>query len=277
MSPLALQRMSVRMLYDWELTTSIYDAGVDPILDVHVSATAREVLTRPARELWRSDPYRQSRTVTALLRVFKSACAWALLRTPQPALTDFFASPVFHSSIEDRTSTVRAFGRWLEETFVGHAEVAALARLEGGLDDVRRRRASSPRRDAPRWSLSPDARVAQVPNGTSDLLHATIQRLDKHPISAAHAAVHGEWEGADLTLGAGAPETLLLQRDAEGGAQISRVSAPMYDLLAALSVDAPLNALAAVGAKHDASLEDLDELLRDLCEDGVVVCSNLAS
>ena len=89
--------------------------------------------------------------------------------------------------------------------------------------------------------------------------------------------MHGEWEGADLTLGAGAPETLLLQRDAEGGAQISRVSAPMYDLLAALSVDAPLNALAAVGAKHDASLEDLDELLRDLCEDGVVVCSNLAS
>ena len=270
MSPLALQRMSVRMLYDWALTTSIYDAGVDPILGVHVPATARGVLTRPARELWRSDPYRQSRTVTALLRVFKGACAWAIYRDPPRALTDFFTSRLFHRSIEERSSTVRAFGRWLEGAFVDHPEVVALARLEGGLDDVRRQRSSASPSDPPRWSMSPGARVTEVPDGTSELLDATVRRLDKHPVSATHAAVHGEWNCTDLTLGAGPHETLLLQRHEHGGAQISRVSEPMYDLLAALSSGASTNALLAVGAKHGASPEDLDQLLRDLREDGVV-------
>jgi hypothetical protein len=119
--------------------------------------------------------------------------------------------------------------------------------------------------------MSPGARVTKVPEGTSELLDATVRRLDKHPISATHAAVHREWDCADLTLGAGPHETLLLQRDERGGAHISRVSEPMYDLLAALSSDASPNALSAVGAKHCVSPEDLQELLRDLCEDGVVV------
>ena len=99
MNPHELQRMSVRMLFDWSLTTAVYDAGTDPILGVAISSRARAALTKPPRERWRSDPYRQSRVVTGLLQSFVSASAWALALAPDRPLTDFFADEIFHRAV----------------------------------------------------------------------------------------------------------------------------------------------------------------------------------
>jgi len=271
MNPIAMQRLSVRMLYDWSLTTAIYDTGTDPILGVEVPAPARATLTRPPRELWRSDPYRQGRMVTALLRVFTATCAWTFVRAPDRPLTDFFLSIDFHRSIDARTSTVRAFGEWLSSTFCDLQEVASLAQLERALDDVRHARAPLQREPSASWSISPHARVLEVSTGTSDVLHATHQRLEAHPISATHAAVHGEWDGGALTIHRTQKERLLVHHEPNGVANISRISDPLYELLAALSSDGPHATLLAVAAEHGASAEDLDDLMRDLGEDGVVV------
>jgi hypothetical protein len=197
---------------------------------------------------WRTDPWRAPRLLAALLEEYPGATR-AYARDMLP----FFDSARFDACLRDGGSLAAAFGAWLVE--VGGPEVAAHARVEGAIAELRRvpdTTASTAGADTGRRVRSPRCRVLSgrlaVPTGD--------------PPSA---------EAGTVAVGTLRETMLLLQRaPGQDGIVASELPEGLGAFLVGFDTPRPredlLAALRALGADPG---ED-DEILRALEEDGIV-------
>lgn len=101
----ALHRATVRCLYDPALVERMRGGFRLPELSEQEHGWLLAVDPRA----WRTDPYRRSRTLTALLEEFPVAASFTGVHT----CDRFFSSPAFHACIQGRSHLALAFGTWL--------------------------------------------------------------------------------------------------------------------------------------------------------------------
>jgi len=101
----ALHRATVRCLYDPALVARLRAGERLPELSEQEHGWLLAVDPRA----WTTDPYRRSRSLTALLDEFPVAAAVRGVR----ACDGFFSSQAFHRCIQDRGRLALAFGTWL--------------------------------------------------------------------------------------------------------------------------------------------------------------------
>ncbi|MFN7147137.1 MAG: hypothetical protein ACK4YP_25435, partial [Myxococcota bacterium] len=162
MTPQAIQRFVVRMLWDPTLVERVYGGGAVDGLD----AAGRSLLTAVDRRAWDTDPYRRARTLQALIEEYPCSVA----EIGVAGLESFFASPAFHAVIADRGSLAGAFGDWLAP------KTGPVVRIERAFVELRRGGpGASPR--AGELARAPGVRPIEAPEGTLARWEATSAAL----------------------------------------------------------------------------------------------------
>jgi hypothetical protein len=218
------------MLYDPDFARDVYTDRDTTLDGEDLSETERDWLTEPDPRAYRTDAFRRSRSLAALMEEFPAAAAFVLRRgregsiRPETSLLDaFFSSPVFHRCIRDGSSMVFAFGDYLvleaHEGVAADPRVAPLARLEAAIARVRR--ADPPAGlapDAERLALAPRARVVELPAGTSELHHRLSRALTARGRTALQSLLDPRWSlPVLLDLANDQGEHLLVERVPEEG------------------------------------------------------------
>lgn len=297
MSGRALYRTMVRMLYDPDFARDVY-SGRDTTLDGEdLSQTEREWLTEPDPRAYRTDAYRRSRSLAALMEEFPAASAFVLRRGregsihPETSLLDaFFSSPVFHRCIRDGSSMVFAFGDYLEleahEGVAADPRVAPLARLEAALARVRR--ADPPAglaRDAERLALAPWARVLELPSGTAELHHRLGRALTARGRTALQSLLDPRWSlPVLLDLASDREEHVLVERVtgesgtwAEAPVRYAPVTEELYLLLRAAENAMTRSQLEAKARDLGAGPGEEAEVISNLIAEGLITAAGVAA
>lgn len=249
MSPQALQRMVVRMLFDPALVAQVY--GSEPVQGL--DEAARAMLTQPDRRAWGTDPYRRTRALTALLEEFPASAAQAGVAN----LDAFFSSAAFHQVCEERGSMALGFGVWVE------AHAGPVARLETALAQVRRPQPTG----GGGISLSPMAVVVQVPAGTLDQYQALRAQLGPNPVVTLA-------EGGAKPVAA--PHStqvhhLLVQGSQGGDISLTHASETLASLLMAAAAPVERQELEDTAQALGATAQEAGEIIDDLLGEGVLV------
>ena len=204
-----LQRFVVRMFYDPTLVDAVYDG--DPVTGLDPGS--RALLTATDRRAWTADPYRQVRSLHALIEEFPVSAAAAGLEP----LRGFFSSDAFHQMIMTRGSMALAFGAWVEHL------AGPLARIEHAMARVRRA-------DTPEGAgiiCAPTVRIVNVADNTISQFNALRARLGPDPVTAISSGAVSPLVPTPFT------ETmaLLIEADAQGQVSVSGASPALAALL----------------------------------------------
>lgn len=252
MSPVGLQRIVVRMLYDPAFVEQIYSDAPLPELD----ASSRDLLTRVPRAAYGTDPYRRARSLTALLEEYPASAALVGVA----ALDAFFSSPVFHRAIQGRMSLALAFGGWLEPL------AGPVARLERAIATTSRQR-PHPLGGAPGLATSPDLHPLTVPGQTLATYEILRQRLGPEPLVTL-ARRPPSLAGLPPLEG---EEHLLIERSATGELGVGTCDEGLLGLLVFGLRPRPHDAFVAEALRLGAEAEDAPSLIHGLVEDGLLV------
>lgn len=214
-----LQRLVVRMLYDPGLVAAVYAGAPVAGLDER----DRPLLTAVDRRAWGTDPYRRSRSLSALIEEYPASAALVGVER----LDAFFSSEPFHACIQDRGSLALAFGDWLSPL------AGPMATLERAIASVRRPR-PEPRPDL--YATAAHIAPLSVPQGTLALYQDLRARLGPNP--AATLVSKTLRMEAPLRLDdlrrrptGPEPEHLLVERDDAGEVGVGEASAALVALL----------------------------------------------
>jgi len=251
MSPQALQRFVVRMLFDPTLVDQVYDHTDIPGLD----ADSRALLIRPDRRAWGTDPYRRTRALTALLEEFPASAGQAGVAK----LDAYFSSEIFHTVCDQRGSMALGFGSWVERL------AGPVARLETALARVRRPRPPA----GPGIVLSPTAAVIELPAGTLDQYQALRDQLGAHPV---HTLVEGHIRPVALPDSASS-QHLLVQGSPQGDISLTVTSPVLAQLLMAAQKPLSNAALQATAEDLGAGPGESVEIISELMAEGLLVTS----
>jgi hypothetical protein len=249
MSPQALQRMVVRMLFDPALVEQVYsDAPVDGL-----SAEGRAMLTQPDRRAWATDPYRRPRALTALLEEFPASAAQAGVGK----LDAFFSSTEFHQVCDARGSMALSFGTWLESL------AGPVARLERALAQVRRPA------EHPGTGIGLPSTVAliELPAGVIDQYQALRAQLGAHPVPHL---VQGHARPIALPPSA-ETQSLVVQASEDGQVSLTPANPSLAALLQAAQVACSRETLEAEAVALGASAQEAGEIIDDLLSEGLLV------
>lgn len=246
----ALQRVTVRMLYDPPFVDRIYAGFCPP----EVSAEQYQMLISVDRRAWATDPHRRARTLTALLEELPASAALVGVGR----LDAFFSSPAFHEAIQQRRVLALTFAIWLRPM------AGPVAALEQAVIEARR---DPPARPSSGLIVrAAGCRVLALPEGVLALYLGVRERLGADPLSAL---------ARGLNLGPPPPlsgeEQLLIERDAAGNAQISEIPVALAGLLDAAASPTTRDALLAKARELGADPGDDAEILDGLLADGLLV------
>ncbi|MDP6934523.1 MAG: hypothetical protein QGG40_16475, partial [Myxococcota bacterium] len=179
MSPQALQRFVVRMLFDPSFVDLVYGDGPIPGLE----PGPRTLLRRTDRRAWGTDPWRRSRTLRALVEEFPVSSTIASIRSGSrgiAGLDDFFSSESFHDCIQQRGTLAFSYGSWIArsapETSRIEIAVARLRRTTGSFTSI------SPRGTL--LQLAPGIEVLQASAGTLTHYQQVLAQLGTTPLQA---------------------------------------------------------------------------------------------
>ncbi|MED5369985.1 MAG: hypothetical protein VX899_03140 [Myxococcota bacterium] len=176
----ALQRVSMRMLYDPRFAEQVYADPSATLASVDITETERQWLLDVDPRAWTVDSQRGQRCLRNLFGEFRGSTTLALAQTRSlSGLQAFFQSPHFHQQVQQRGSLARGYARFLGE-LTEDPLVAEVARLEWMQAQCRRELELCPRLD----SLAPKA-IARAPGigagrfdgATLDALNAAEQAL----------------------------------------------------------------------------------------------------
>lgn len=252
MSPVGLQRVVVRMLYDPAFAAQIYSDA--PMLEL--SAADRAMLRAAPPAAFRTDPLRRARALTALLDEYAASAALAGLAS----LDAFFSSPSFHRAIQGRLSLALAFGAWVE-----HA-AGPVARLERAIAATRRQQPPRPG-PALRWATAPHLHPLTVPGNTLAAYQILRARLGPDP---ARALAERPPRVHDLPAPQGV-EHLLIERGESGEIGVGGCDEALAELLrAAMGGRAP-EWLLAEAIRLGAEPGEAPDLLRGLLDDRLLI------
>lgn len=244
----ALQRITVRMLYDPPFADRIYAGFCPP----EIRADQHRMLLSVDRRAWATDPHRRARALTALLE--ETPASAALIGVSR--LDAFFSSPAFHAAIQERRGLASTFARWLQPL------AGPVASLELAVIEARR---DPPPGPAPGQIVrAAGCRVLSVPEGTLALYLEVRERLGADPLGAL---ARGLYLGPPPALAG--EERLLVECDAAGNAQISEIPEALAGLLGA--APASRETLLARARELGADPGDDAEILNGLLADGLLV------
>jgi hypothetical protein len=260
MSPVELQRVAVRMLFDAAFADAVYrdPEGALP----NVPAEQRAWLVRPDRRAWGADPLRRWRALTGLLEEYPAAGALARRARGVDALDAFFSSATFHDCVQGRGSLALAFGDFLAA--MPDARTTAVARVERAV--ARSRRPAPPTRGD--YALAPGVEVLVVPVGTLALYQLVGAHLAAHPEGVVAAVAAGALPAHLPDLGLES-EALIVERGAEG-IGVSEAGEALVALLAAARGGAAREALLAVARAHGCEPGEDADVVDGLVAEGLL-------
>lgn len=268
----ALQRVSMRMLFDAEFVAQVYAAPEQALAGVAITPQERGWLLAVDPRAWTVDHERGHRTLRALFDEFKGSTTLALNHTRSLAsLRAFFQSDHFHQAVQQRGSLARGYAAFLG-TLCPNPLVGQVARLEWMQARCRRELAACPRLG----ELGPEqvARAAGVGAGqfdgaTLDALNAAEQALFQLSLVPAAGLVD---DAPRPTLPSPKPQAPLhlVARPLDG--QVSLVSLGRMACLALESLERPQSRAQAVRGISELGLspERAASLLGALSQEGLV-------
>ncbi len=116
MSYHALQRLSVRLLFDPAFVKRLYSAPDSVLKGLDLTESERAQLLSVDKRAWGYDALRRKRTLRTLVEEFKVSSTMVLAQTRSMAsLEAFFSSDKFHSSVEQRGSMALSFAAFLAD------------------------------------------------------------------------------------------------------------------------------------------------------------------
>jgi hypothetical protein len=283
----AMQRVVIRMLFDPAFVESVYRDSAKALADVELDDELVTQLLANDRRLWNSDRLRRWRALKILMDEFKVASTLVLRETRElDYLDQFFSSGVFHISVQQRGYMALAFVRYLEDGFdsgrlasphtrAALALEALMARSRRELRDAERgydrmlRRGGDVSGDC--VVALPGVRGAVFPGGTLEL----IQHIEKYLFQASQVPALALCEDAPTPdplpdLDESAPAAFLLEPENRGKVELSQVSATIARLVDLL--DSPIAEAEVSRRAADSGIEteDLDDLVLQLIDGGVL-------
>lgn len=176
----ALQRVSMRMLFDSDFAAQVYAAPEESLAGLDISPQERGWLLAVDPRAWSVDHERGPRTLRALFDEFKGSTTLALHHTRSLAsLRGFFQSEHFHSAVQERGSLAHGYALFLGE-LCADPLVAHLARLEWMQARCRRELELCPRVEGlqPDWvARSPGVGAGEFDGATMEALNSAEQSL----------------------------------------------------------------------------------------------------
>ena len=116
MSYHVLQHVVVRMLFDPKFVKAVYAQPEEALAGLALTSREHAQILAIDQRAWGYDSLRQLRSLRTLVEEFKVSSTLALAETRQLAfLAEFFASPAFHQSVQQRGSMALGFAQFLAD------------------------------------------------------------------------------------------------------------------------------------------------------------------
>lgn len=172
-------------------------------------------------------------------------------RAAPQIVAPFARSPELHDAIAHDRPLPLAFARYAARVLPPDPLPRALLALDAAMAELRRS-GDAPPPATP--ALAPTCRLVDLPEGTVSAASAIREERSPAPLGGAreHVLLIGGPRGSD----------------GRRSVQVEVLSAPIAELLAAGPLTGDVRA--AFAARHDASLQDVDELIDGLRADGIV-------
>jgi hypothetical protein len=276
MSAQQLQRVVVRMLYDPDFVTRIFVDPTAALQDEDLTDTERSWLVQVDRRAYAVDPFRQARTLTALIEEFPVSVHALGHQAEYPALIEaFFRSSVFHACIQQRGSLAAAWSIYLgsddiQRSILGSVH-PSLVHMESAIARLRRQSygtaTTAAAHDDALLALASTTALLYVPAGTLAYYHTVLDILQRHPEGLVAAACQPSTVA--LPMATTVHEWLLIVwHCASASATIELLPDALGQVLA--TVPASQVALRTRLETLGANCEEAQEILDDLLADGVL-------
>jgi len=265
----ALQRVTVRMLFDPGFAAAVFDRPQDALADVAISADELRWLTATDRRAWRLDPLRRSRTLLTLIEEFPVSAATVCSMDGQASRLDaFFSSAHFHEAIQTRLALVGAFGAFIVDADV--PELTPMARIEAAIARCRRSEESAAL-PAGHLALAPGYEVLRLPGGTLARFGAIVAQLDATGPTRVEAMLADGFRLRGVETMAPADTQHLLVEPGSDGPGLGELSEALARLLLVASNPVGRSVLLEAAVDLGAGVDEAVELVAELVADGVLV------
>lgn len=245
-----LARVIARMHFDPKFCRKVFDG---PCPNTLTKAQHKEIRKLDPRAFL-CDPERPLRLIQSLLQEAPVSSALAGLEH----LQGFCQSEPFHRTVMRRGYMIQAYLEWL------FPQAEDLAKLELAIAMSRRPVPGSGQSNT--LVLAQGCRVATVQTGTLERFGRATSLLGQDPL--AWMATHEQLKSKDLGPLQPGQESLIISQGS-----VSRCNEAMAELLTALHSPCTRQDLWERFGKGDISVEDFDEVLDDLIEDGLIQSS----
>ncbi len=249
------------MLHDQAFARAMIAGRSDTVAQAALSDAERGWLQAADPRAFAVDTYRTSRLLKALIDEFPCSVARVASLSGsswRQGLHDFFSSTGFHVGIQRRGRLVESFAAWLAER--DDQVLSALVALELSVALLARQRSSA----GPGTSvkLAAGVGVLALPGGLLSLVHAVRAQLGDDVIGALDGY---RWPPHQVRMAE--QERVLVVAGA-----VEPLGGPLFDLLSCCGAPggATLQQLIEVGARHEATAEDVAEIVDELRQDGVL-------
>ena len=225
MSSRATQRMLVRLLFDPDLLTTVHQHPDSVSGWSELTKTEQADILNQDRRLFRADPHLRARHLQAYLKEFPASVffytsgqAWKLQK--------FFSSSEFHEAVEQWTSILGGFQKFLLRR--APENLKELIEFESQLCICRQERSNS--KGSPGdWCLAQGILIFESREGMCEEYSTLLQRhhLTGPSVIEQLATPHDQtWENHSA-----APALVLLERQPDGGIHTSEVPSALGELL----------------------------------------------
>lgn len=283
-----MQRVVIRMLFDPEFVTQVYEHTEQALAGLQLSPELIQQLLCNDRRLWHADRLRRSRALKILIDEFKVSTTLALHQTRKLAFLDaFFSSVQFHRAVQWRGYMAIAFVHYLQDAarsgLLASPHFQAALKLEAAmatsrrvLRDVRRgqdhalikRSPGTPQRF---WHTMPGINALLMPAGSMDL----IQHIEKYLFAVSQIP--------PLVLCEDAPQPTplpeldsqnvlgyLLEPQVHGKVELCEISPTFVPIIQACTTPQSNEMLIEATKPHGISAEDTLEYANQLLEGQVL-------
>ena len=250
----ALQRMVVRLMIDPAWRREVFEGAQTPELN----EDERRLLMACDPRGFGVDPYQRARLLSALLEEFPVGVAFLADGGRALHRADAFLSSLdFHVGVQDRQPIALVFGAWLAE------RVGGVGRIELALAQGRRDR--RPRAEG----ISRGRGWVPVRAEAESIYRfaAMRERLGPTPVQALADGV-SLW---GLPVPRKGEEFLLIEPGPEGDGAVAEITDGLLQLLQATVEARPRAEVRAVAVRAGAEEHEVDDLLAELLEEGLLV------
>ena len=272
MSHLATQRVIVRMLFDPAFAQAVYQDAEKTLEREDLTREEMSWLTQPDPRAYRVDPFRQSRSLHALLEEFPCSGALISMEAEISSLLPFFSSPLFHGCIQNRGSLATTFGDYLLSRRHADPRIQPTIELEQAIVALRRQSQAPVVTPSPgQVMLASGKTVISLPQGTLMLRSAVWTALMEENPDPVAALIGGPLSPEGLPdLDERNKELLLLEIGEGENIHIEVLSDALFELLhmtrQPIGQQELIEKIEAMGMPR----AEAEEVLQDISGDGLL-------